>query len=195
MAYVYAHQRKDNGKCFYIGKGTGKRMYNSRERNEHWNNVVKKAGGFNAVVLVNNIPDELAYELEQSFIEQIGIENLCNKTEGGLGIKSGFKHKPRTKEHRNNISKALKGKSRPSRSEETKAKISKTSKGRPGYNRNKGAIYKELTTGYVGGTADMQEKFVGIDDTVIASSAKRNKPLLWGKFKGLHFKKLTTNKR
>jgi len=88
--YVYCHQTKDDGKCFYIGKGRGRRAYIKDKRNPHWKNKVKKHGGFDAVILVNNITEEKAFELEKDFIKQIGRENLVNMTDGGEGMTGRF---------------------------------------------------------------------------------------------------------
>lgn len=78
--YVYAHQRKDNGKCFHIGKGTGNRYKDKNFRNNHWHNIVNKHG-FTPVILVSGLSEEKAYELEASFVKQIGVENLANLAE------------------------------------------------------------------------------------------------------------------
>jgi len=78
--YVYAHQRKDNGECFHIGKGTGKRYKSKQHRNRHWHFVANKYG-FTPVILVSGLSEEKAFELETSFIEQIGVENLTNLAE------------------------------------------------------------------------------------------------------------------
>lgn len=75
--YVYCHQRKDNGKCFYIGKGKGKRYEDTQFRNRHWHFTVDKYG-FTPIILVSGLSEEKAFELEASFVEQIGVENLTN---------------------------------------------------------------------------------------------------------------------
>lgn len=75
--YVYCHIRKTDGKCFYIGKGTGRRAWYTLDRNQYWYNIVKKHG-FETIILVNNISEEKAFELEADFCKQIGYKNLCN---------------------------------------------------------------------------------------------------------------------
>jgi hypothetical protein len=75
--YVYSHIRKTDKKCFYIGKGTGRRAWYKLDRNQHWYNTVNKHG-FETIILVNNISEEKAFELEASFCKQIGYENLVN---------------------------------------------------------------------------------------------------------------------
>ena len=70
--YVYSIVR--NGQCVYIGKGSGKRCkLSAKQRNGE------------ALILVNGVTHEKALELEKSFIQQIGIENLENKNCGGTG--------------------------------------------------------------------------------------------------------------
>lgn len=118
--YVYCHRRKTDGKCFYIGKGSGKRYKAKESRNKHWWNIVNKYG-FETEILVNNISEEKAFELEAEFCKQIGYENLCNvREEIGNG---GWSH---SKETKHKISKSLKGKVD---SEEAKIKRSKSLKG------------------------------------------------------------------
>ena len=107
-SYVYSHTRKDNGKCFYIGIGTGNpeswdsRAKNTAARNEAWKQVYTKAGGRNIKILVNGISIDKAKLLERDFISQVGKENLTNKHKGGAG---GF-----SREVCENNSKRLKGK-------------------------------------------------------------------------------------
>lgn len=88
MNYVYSHIRKDNNKCFYIGKGTGKRAWSTYKRNNYWNNIVNKCDYY-VKILIDGISETKALELERDFISQIGLENLTNVQEGGQG---GFSH-------------------------------------------------------------------------------------------------------
>ena len=75
--YVYSHVRKTDGKCFYIGNGTGRRAWYKLDRNQYWYNIVNKHG-FETIILVNNISEEKAFELEANFCKQIGYKNLVN---------------------------------------------------------------------------------------------------------------------
>jgi hypothetical protein len=91
--YVYCHRRKTDGKCFYIGKGTGLRSETTYSRNRYWMDVVEKHG-FTSHILVNNITEQKAFELESMFCKQIGYENLLNiRKENGWG---GHSHSTET---------------------------------------------------------------------------------------------------
>jgi hypothetical protein len=120
--YVYAHQKETDGKCFYIGKGSGKRAWTKQARNQYWKNVVNKHG-YKVIILVNNISEIKALELEQSFISQVGLNKLTNLTTGG----EGYSHSEETKLK---LSQATKGKSKPPRTEEFKQKIANGMKGK-----------------------------------------------------------------
>jgi hypothetical protein len=119
--YVYAHLKKTNGECFYIGKGTRDRYKNKVGRNQHWNNINNKYG-FEPIILINNISEEKAFELESIICKQIGYENLCNiRTESGWG---GYSMSTQTKQK---ISKSTTGKVR---TKQTKQKISESNTGK-----------------------------------------------------------------
>ncbi|CAB4122040.1 hypothetical protein UFOVP17_47 [uncultured Caudovirales phage] len=87
-AYVYIHTRLNTNLPFYVGKGKGKRFNSTLSRNKHWNNVVKKDGGFNAVKLIENVCDEFAYFIESEVIDKYKLlgYKLVNKTNGGEGV-------------------------------------------------------------------------------------------------------------
>lgn len=87
MAYVYGHYKADTGELFYIGKGTGNRAWKNSGRNPYWNRVVAKHGR-TVAILVDGLTDEEAYAKEKELIEQTGLRNLVNLTEGGLGTTS-----------------------------------------------------------------------------------------------------------
>ena len=83
MAYVYAHRRADNGKIFYIGKGSCNRAWVFRRRNKHWNSVATK--GVEVEILMDNLTDSEAFELEELLCDEIGYDNLTNSAPAGLG--------------------------------------------------------------------------------------------------------------
>lgn len=90
MYYVYIHKRKETEKIFYVGKGTisnrgTHRADSTKNRNIHWHRVVEKDGGYDYEIFKDGLTESEAFELEKKLIEDIGIENLCNMTEGGMG--------------------------------------------------------------------------------------------------------------
>lgn len=94
MFYVYEHIRNDTNSIFYVGKGKANRAYTTRNRNEHWHNVVNKAQGFTVKFVVKYVDEELAYLAEEERIDQLkrlGIK-LANINAGGAGVGSGDKH-------------------------------------------------------------------------------------------------------
>lgn len=106
--YVYAHIRKSTGEVFYIGRGTGKRMYSKQHRSKHWQAIVNKYG-IDHKILFNNLTNEGANVIEQEQIKEYGrLDNggqLINQTDGGGGL-CGYKP---TKETLIKKSKAMKG--------------------------------------------------------------------------------------
>jgi hypothetical protein len=98
MLYIYEHIRPDTNAVFYVGKGTEKRMHSKHRRNVHWNNIVRKAGGFTAREVCQHKDEELLFLAEQERIDQLkslGVK-LSNKTDGGEGP-SGYRHTEETK--------------------------------------------------------------------------------------------------
>lgn len=83
MFYTYAHIRKDTGQIFYIGKGSGRRMYRKDARNAHWHNVVKKSG-YEPILLSEWQTEQEAYAHEKFLIECFS-KSLVNQSQGGDG--------------------------------------------------------------------------------------------------------------
>jgi hypothetical protein len=108
MFYTYAHYRKDDGRLFYIGKGKGKRAYQtSARRSTFWNRVVNKHG--RTVEILASWEDEVSAFAHEKFLiktfREMGFE-LVNKTDGGEGM-SGAIFSAETREK---IGSALRGK-------------------------------------------------------------------------------------
>jgi len=84
--YVYANYNKEG--LFYVGKGTGTRIYNKTSRSKAF---IKQAnvGGYYYRILAGAISSEKAYELEELIIETIGLENLVNMLPGGINSGAG----------------------------------------------------------------------------------------------------------
>lgn len=93
MFYVYEHLRKDSGECFYIGKGKQGRYTSIKGRNEYWNRVVKKAGGFTAKIIASNLTEQEAFNFEILMIDGAKKAGaiLSNISSGGKGS-TGFRH-------------------------------------------------------------------------------------------------------
>jgi hypothetical protein len=147
--YVYLHYRKDNGECFYVGKGTGRRYLNKYGRNTYWDNVANKYGWW-AEKIQENLTEEEAFRLEAEYCEKMGYSNLTNLNKefgnGGHSLPLESREKIREKkighscyndEWREKIKKGNTGKvvseesrekMRKPKSEETKLKM-KTPKG------------------------------------------------------------------
>ena len=138
--YTYAYLREDKTP-YYIGKGSGKRIYASKGRPCN-----KPKDKSRIIFLKQNLTEEEAFKHEKYMIavfgrKDIGTGILNNKTDGGEGS-SGHIIK---KETRMKISEKVSGKNHPlygrigelhhgygvPRNEETKQKISNTLKGKP----------------------------------------------------------------
>lgn len=116
--YVYHLIDERNNKVFYVGKGCHNRMYKHVDsvkkgkifKNTKLYNKINKILKENKKILYEKVfetdIEQEAFNYEIYEIKRIGKENLCNLTDGG----DGFLRLYRTKEHKNNISKALKGK-------------------------------------------------------------------------------------
>ena len=84
MAYVYGHYKADTGELFYIGKGTGNRAWIRWGRSTYWNRIVSKHG-LVIKILEDGLTEDEAFEKETRLIEEVGLTNLANIREGGLG--------------------------------------------------------------------------------------------------------------
>lgn len=82
---------------FYIGKGCGKRAeqhikLSYKNKNQHKDNKIRKILKNDLTPLVVKIKENLseadAYKLEKEIIKIIGLNNLTNITEGGIGRNS-----------------------------------------------------------------------------------------------------------
>ena len=144
MAVLYIHKRIADQSVFYVGIGKSqKRAYSTKVRNQHWHAVANK--GYEVEILFENLTWEEAKQKEVELIQQygrhdLGLGSLVNMTDGGDGLgivskdvrsKMSASWKPHSEEINQKrleaLRKAVAGKSR---SDETKAKISKGNKGK-----------------------------------------------------------------
>ena len=91
--YVYEHiyaSGENKGVAFYIGKGTGTRIYSNSSRSEKWHNIKNKYG-VECRKIKENLTNSEACALEVLIISLIGIENLCNFSLGGDSGAFGLK--------------------------------------------------------------------------------------------------------
>jgi hypothetical protein len=139
--YVYGLHRPDKDEIFYIGKGKGCRIFAHIEEaqkgvkhNLHKQRIIRKLN-FDLLYLIKFVnSEEEAFEWEKKLIARHGRDQLCNLTDGGEGV-SGYQYTDEQKiEKRNSVKKfyethdgCMKGKTH---SKETKALLSKMSKGR-----------------------------------------------------------------
>jgi hypothetical protein len=136
--YIYCLISSLDDKVFYVGKGSGKRMYShvriaksngvNRKSNPHLYNKISKilseGGNILYDVVFKSDDEKEIYEKEKEFINNIGIENLTNLREGGIGGLIG----EWSEDRKNKLSLSKMGKPR---SDETKEKIRNTLKGVP----------------------------------------------------------------
>lgn len=146
--YTYVLIDSSTNNIFYVGKGSGNRMYKHiqisqgesicKNVNKKLYNKIQKiiADGNNVISLkvFENENEKLTLEYEKGLILKLGIENLCNLTLGGEGTSypNGF-----TEEHKKNISKGKIGKKRKPITDKTRENMSKAQLGHTGYWKNK----------------------------------------------------------
>lgn len=90
--YVYEHWRLDREECFYVGKGQGNRAYSTKNRNQHWKNIVAKleriGSAYEIRIVASGLTEKEAFDLE---IQRISFwkdkADLANIAAGGVGGK------------------------------------------------------------------------------------------------------------
>lgn len=104
-SYVYRHRRLDTNEIFYVGKGTKKdrkyflkyeteyeRAFSHKNRNHWWTNIINKTN-FQVEILLDNLFNNEAEELEILLISEYKRKDCCggtlvNMTDGGEGVKN-----------------------------------------------------------------------------------------------------------
>ena len=91
--YVYQHRRADDGRVFYVGKGTERprhkqpvyeRANEHDSRNQYWQRSVAKHGVI-VEIIASFMSDQDAQAFEREKIAEYGRQNLVNLTDGGDG--------------------------------------------------------------------------------------------------------------
>lgn len=127
--YVYTHATID-GRVFYVGKGKGKRSVDIRNRNKYWWHIVKKYKAYVTNIVRHGLTCTESLNLEIALIAKLKKKHkLCNLTDGGQGTSGRII----SNETRLKMSKSSKGNKRSVGrvlSEETKKKIGDAHRGK-----------------------------------------------------------------
>lgn len=95
--YVYVHRRATDGSIFYVGKGSGRRRWRTRDgRNQYWKRVERKHG-FVPEIILSGLTEECAWCAERILISS--LPRLTNLAIGGGGP-AGYKMTPEQLEAR-----------------------------------------------------------------------------------------------
>jgi hypothetical protein len=131
--YVYTHLNPLTKEIFYVGIGKGNRAWNRwAGRNKFWDNYVNKYG-FEIEIVAENLTRNQAGKIEIELIAHLGRRQideggtLVNRSLGGDGGSGGYTH---TEEWKRQHSERQIGKKKKPLSKEAKEKISKALKGR-----------------------------------------------------------------
>lgn len=133
---------KDSGEVFHVGKGTGDRYKQKKQRrNEYFQNIVNKyPDNVDVKIYKDNLTEQEAWDLEKETIAYYWSIGQC-KTNFHAGGRGGYTGNYDNPKRSRKISEALKG--RPGKkgpenplygkplSKETKEKLSKALKGKP----------------------------------------------------------------
>jgi hypothetical protein len=132
LGYIYRHIRLDTNMPFYIGIGTmdnGKyeRAYDKNSRSKEWKEVINNCE-YRVEIVLKDVPVEMLGYKEKYFIKlygrvDLGTGTLVNKTNGGRGACGAI----RSEETRKKMSESSKGKAK---SEEHRRKNSEVNKGK-----------------------------------------------------------------
>lgn len=199
LFYVYTLARPD-GRVFYIGKGSGKRINDHEGQarggcNCHKCNIIRKVwadGGAIGKAIVFETEDEAeAFEMERRLIADAPLGSLANRTIGGEGF-TGGRHteeskrriseasprrgKPLTSEQRATLAAGLATRNYGPLTDEHKQKISDRLKGRPKNFADTEARSRHLAESHQGvhlSEAHKQRIAAGMQGRVVSDETKR----------------------
>lgn len=85
--YIYAH-KTIHGEVFYVGKGSGERMYITSNRNNYWKNIASKYL-YHPIFLERELAEQEAYDKEIKWISYFKNKGQCraNFSLGGDGVR------------------------------------------------------------------------------------------------------------
>jgi len=120
--YVYKLISTIDNSIIYIGKGKGERMFKHKQFalcNKHDNKklerkilkILKNGGDIICEKIHTDLTEVIALEKEKQIISEIGLENLCNISPGGIGGDCLTNH-PRYKEICKQMGDSRRGKNR-----------------------------------------------------------------------------------
>lgn len=69
--YVYLHKDRATGKVFYVGKGSGKRAYDTNSRSQRWRERVRSfSEGWDVEIVDQDMSELEAFELEAELVDR-----------------------------------------------------------------------------------------------------------------------------
>lgn len=99
--YVYFLQDPRDSKVFYVGKGVGNRVFNhldctvetdgETEKLDKIREIVNSSNKVNHFILRHGLNEKIAFEIEASLIDFIGMKNLANLQSGHYSDDFGLK--------------------------------------------------------------------------------------------------------
>lgn len=97
--YVYIHKDKQTGSVFYVGKGHGRRAWETRDRNDRWvDHVSKLENGWEVELVETDLSEIVAFQLEEKLVKEYGgsihdggtLTNLVHGGENPISVGIGF---------------------------------------------------------------------------------------------------------
>lgn len=93
--YVYLHKEVPSGRVFYVGKGIGRRAWETGRRSNAWKeHIASLQNGWEVEIVESDLSEAEAFDLERQLIDQYGgsshvggtLTNIAMGGEGGLSL-------------------------------------------------------------------------------------------------------------